>query len=195
MNKMIYIVILVIASVVLGELAPVNSNAFLSRFAIPICSVAFTLLSIFAARKQQNIGSKNTILSMTIFGLIVLCVLQITLSVLEKPLTMSGRSGVGVFLGFVMLVTGNFMPRTKPNAAFGLRLPWTLANEDVWRKSNRFAGKLFMAAGIVMIALSFVFTSVLETVILLMVLCVTVLTILVSYSYHRQLMSGRTEKI
>ena len=187
MKKIMFIIFLVVVSVVIGELAPVNGNAFLSRFAIPICSVAIALLSIFAARKQQNTGSKNTILSMTIFGLIVLCMLQIALYVLELPLAMSGRSGVGIFLGVVMLVFGNFMPRTKPNAAFGLRLPWTLANEDVWRKSNRFAGKLFMAGGIVLIALSFVFTSVLEMVILLVLLFVTVMASLVSYSYHRQI--------
>ncbi len=189
MKKMIFIIFLVITSVVIGELSPVvNGNEFLSRLAIPICSVAIALSSFIVARKQQNFGSKNTILSMTIFSLIVFCMLQIASIVLEVPLSMSGRSGMGVFLGIVMLVFGNFMPRTKPNAAFGLRLPWTLTNEDVWRKSNRFAGGLLMGAGIVIIALSFVFTNTLEMVILLVLLCVTTVAIVMSYSYHRQFM-------
>ncbi len=187
MKKMIFIIFLVITSVVIGEFSPVvNGNEFLSRFAIPVCSFAIALSIFFVARKQQNLGSKNTILWMTIFALIVFCMLQIASIVLEVPLSMSGRAGMGIFIGIVLLVFGNFMPRTKPNAAFGLRLPWTLANEDVWRKSNRFAGGLLMGAGIVTIALSFVFINALEMVILVVLLCVTAVAIIMSYSYHRQ---------
>lgn len=54
-------------------------------------------------------------------------------------------------LAVLMLALGNYMPRVKPNYMFGIRTPWTLASEDNWRRTHRFAGPVFMAAGMLMI--------------------------------------------
>lgn len=52
----------------------------------------------------------------------------------------------------LMIALGNYMPRIKPNYTFGIRLPWTLASEENWRATHRFAGPVYMAAGAVMAA-------------------------------------------
>lgn len=54
-------------------------------------------------------------------------------------------------LAALMLAFGNFLPRVRPNYTFGIRTPWTLASEDNWRRTHRFAGPVFMAAGAVML--------------------------------------------
>lgn len=53
-------------------------------------------------------------------------------------------------LGFSMLfvVMGNYLPTVQPNRTFGIRLPVTFASEDVWRKTHRFGGKVFVAQGL-----------------------------------------------
>ena len=43
---------------------------------------------------------------------------------------------------------GNLFLNIKPNYFIGIRLPWTLENEDNWRKTHRLAGKLWFSGGL-----------------------------------------------
>ena len=56
-----------------------------------------------------------------------------------------------LFVGVLFLVMGNYLPQCKPNYFVGIKTPWTLSNEEVWRKTHRFSGKVFVALGIIMI--------------------------------------------
>ncbi len=56
---------------------------------------------------------------------------------------------LGVALGACLLAMGNWMPRIKPNWFFGIRTPWTLDNDYVWRATHRLAGWTFMIGGVV----------------------------------------------
>ena len=50
-------------------------------------------------------------------------------------------------LGAVMvtlMIVGNFLSKTRSNFFIGIRTPWTLSNDEVWRKTHRFGGRLFM---------------------------------------------------
>jgi uncharacterized membrane protein len=53
--------------------------------------------------------------------------------------------------GFLFLIIGNFLPKTRFNYFMGVRTPWTLSDERVWDKTHRLAGPLFMLAGLVVI--------------------------------------------
>ena len=72
----------------------------------------------------------------------------VMLSALDFNLPAAGLLSAGMGVLFILL--GNFMPRIRPNYTFGIRLPWTLANETVWYKTHRVGGALLMAAGILM---------------------------------------------
>ena len=50
-------------------------------------------------------------------------------------------------LGLLFMVMGNYMHSVKPNYFVGFRIPWTLENEDNWRKTHQLAGKLWLAGG------------------------------------------------
>ena len=58
-------------------------------------------------------------------------------------------------VGLVFLLLGNYLPKSRPNATFGIRLPWTLADEDVWRRTHRLGGWLFMLGGVAVIVSAF----------------------------------------
>ena len=75
------------------------------------------------------------------------------LSELEFKLPVGGLISAGI--GLIFIFIGNYMPRIRPNYTFGIRLPWTLANETVWYKTHRVGGALLMAAGIVQTLLFF----------------------------------------
>lgn len=56
---------------------------------------------------------------------------------------------VFVAMGLLFALLGNNMYNIKPNYFAGLRLPWTLENEDNWRKTHHLAGRLWFFGGLI----------------------------------------------
>lgn len=96
-----------------------------------------------------------------------------------------------VTMGIAFIVIGNYMPKAKRNRTFGIKLRWTVTNDDNWVATHRLAGKLFVIAGI----LSFV-TALLPVnamfISLVVILAITViLPTVYSYRfYKKQIASG-----
>jgi uncharacterized membrane protein len=55
---------------------------------------------------------------------------------------------VGLGLGGLLVLLGNLMTRLRPNWFMGIRTPWTLSSDVVWRKTHRFGGVAFVLAGL-----------------------------------------------
>lgn len=55
-----------------------------------------------------------------------------------------------LFLGFLFIIIGNYLPKVKQNYHLGIKLPWTYADEDNWNKTHRPGGKVWVAAGLLM---------------------------------------------
>ena len=60
----------------------------------------------------------------------------------------------GLFLGVLLVVVGNYMPKARQNYTIGIKLPWTLANEENWNRTHRFAGYLWIVCGILVVVLT-----------------------------------------
>ena len=59
----------------------------------------------------------------------------------------SSRTMVLISLFCVLL--GNLMPRLEPNAWAGIRIPPTLENREVWKRTHRLGGRWLMISGLV----------------------------------------------
>ncbi len=55
-------------------------------------------------------------------------------------------------LGVMFLVLGNVLPRVRSNWWMGVRTPWTLSSERVWRSTHRLAGITFVLGGLIVLA-------------------------------------------
>lgn len=55
---------------------------------------------------------------------------------------------IKLLVGVVFIIIGNYMPQIRNNYFFGIRTPWTLANETVWRKTHRLGGYGFIISGV-----------------------------------------------
>lgn len=55
-----------------------------------------------------------------------------------------------IFFGLLMAVLGNYMYNIRPNFFAGIRLPWTLNDENNWRQTHHLAGKLWFSGGIIL---------------------------------------------
>ncbi|MCL6549208.1 MAG: SdpI family protein [Alicyclobacillus sp.] len=51
-------------------------------------------------------------------------------------------------VGLFIAVLSNLLPRVQPNWWLGIRTPWTLSSDEVWRKTHRLGGQLGVLAGL-----------------------------------------------
>jgi len=58
---------------------------------------------------------------------------------------------VPVLVGVLFIIIGNYMGKIKSNWFIGIRTPWTLSSENVWNKTHRLGGKLFIIGGLIML--------------------------------------------
>ncbi|GAK76930.1 SdpI family protein [Nonlabens sp. Asnod3-H03] len=69
----------------------------------------------------------------------------------------SSPTWIFMLIGLLFIVLGNYMPAMKPNYFVGIRTPWTLENENVWRKTHRVGAILFITSGIIILITSLLF--------------------------------------
>ncbi|WP_424981356.1 SdpI family protein [Maritalea sp. S77] len=108
---------------------------------------AIVFLGIFAAIGTKEEGSWLPPLTSTILALAIL---------IEAIILLSGQGAelnvprlVTIAVGLLLIVVGNYLPKSQPNKTFGIRFPWTLNNPKVWARTNLFAGWFFMLVGAV----------------------------------------------
>lgn len=65
-----------------------------------------------------------------------------------------GKIAIGA-VGIMFIALGNYMPQVKDNYLFGVRTAWTLANPEVWRKTHRLSGIMWMIGGLLIFAGAF----------------------------------------
>ena len=94
---------------------------------------------------------------------------------------------VFIAMGLLFALIGNNMYNLKPNYFAGMRLPWTLENEDNWRATHHVAGRLWFFGGFVIALLAFVLDeqwSVYSTFIALSFL--VLIPVIYSYRYYKR---------
>ncbi len=88
---------------------------------------------------------------------------------------------VCILLGIIFIVLGNFMPKSKKNATFGVRVVWSMYNDNTWRKSNRFGAVALIVAGLLTIVTTAFADGTVSTVLMLVYLILaTVITVVFS---------------
>lgn len=62
---------------------------------------------------------------------------------------------VGLALGVMFVVIGNYLPKCKRNGTIGVRVKWTLESEENWSATHRISGKIWVIGGLIMIVGTF----------------------------------------
>ncbi|HEX4560442.1 MAG TPA: SdpI family protein [Gemmatimonadales bacterium] len=70
---------------------------------------------------------------------------MVIVNALGYPVAMSRIVPLG--LGILFIALGNVLPRVEPNWFVGIRTPWTLSSDTVWRRTHRTGGWTFFLAG------------------------------------------------
>ena len=84
------------------------------------------------------------------------------------------------------MIVGNYLPKARQNGAIGMRVKWTLKNEECWNATHRFGGKVFFICGVLCLFSAFLPTVVSFITIMGLLLVASVVTIIYSYVYYKK---------
>ncbi|WP_312640471.1 SdpI family protein [Hydrogenoanaerobacterium sp.] len=141
-------------------------------------------------KKTEEIVFTTLALFFTVFSWFPVLVASQTVQQVQLPMELI----VGLPLGALMIVLGNYMGVIKQNRFFGIRTKWTLGNEEVWRKTHRKAAYWSVAAGLIIIASSLLAYAVHDTMfavvgLILSIVLLAVVPIVYSYIVYKKLKS------
>lgn len=91
-------------------------------------------------------------------------------------------------IGLLFAGLGNYFKTIKPNYFIGIRTPWTLENEEVWKKTHLFGGKLWFIGGLLIFILSLIIPNDISAYLMISVtIFISVVPIIYSYLEFKKL--------
>jgi uncharacterized membrane protein len=94
------------------------------------------------AKHAMALAFMETALTVFFIGLVWL----VAAASLGFPIDVGDTGRVGI--GLLFIVLGNFMGQLKRNYFVGIKTPWALADDEVWRRTHRRGAWVFVADGI-----------------------------------------------
>ena len=134
-----------------GEVDGWSSKAF-GVFGLPGILLALHWLcavgSIKMDPKAQNLEGKVFHLVLWIIPVmsVLLCALVYCTSL---GMDMKVHQIIPLLMGLMFVILGNWLPKCKQSWTLGIKLPWTLADENNWNSTHRFAGPIWVAGGMI----------------------------------------------
>lgn len=194
----------------LGNQIPIHFNiegkadGWASRNSIFIMPVIMGFVSVFTFLLLTNIEKfdpkaraaniKDTLSPVAIFISGVLCALTlVVLYGISHEHTPIDQLLFGV-LGLLFIGIGYYMPNMKQNYFAGYKLPWTLENEENWKKTHGLAGKYWIVGGALQVLLAiFLSGEVLFYIFMTITILVSLFPILYSYSLFKKNKQGASK--
>lgn len=89
-------------------------------------------------------------------------------------------------LGIVFILIGNYLPKCRRNYTIGIKIPWTLHDDENWTKTHRLAGILWTVGGVLILPTAFLPTKYSFVVLMVIVLTMTLVPTVYSYLLYRK---------
>lgn len=165
-----------------------SSSRFTAVFVLPLILLLAQLVCVFFTAKDPGNKEQNE----KVFGLVLWIIPMISL--VTNGVVYAVAFGkelepvwvMGLLLGVVFVAIGNYLPKCKQNFTIGIKLKWTLQNEENWYATHRFGGKMFVAVGLVTLAAMFLPQTAAMTVIMIALFAAALLPVFYSYLYYKK---------
>ena len=161
----------------------------------PLCTIGMGVFMLWMAKiaaKSEEGGKNNekivfyTGMGISVWFTVLHCYFLYKDFAAAKSISYAYEADINqlccIFLGLIMVVTGNFMPKLRNNGVMGLRTPWSMKNDTTWKKSQIFGGISFMISGALIVAFGIFLEGLLamEIALGIIIICTVVCTI---YTY------------
>lgn len=139
-----------------GEIDGWSSKPF-AVFGLSLLMLGVQWLCVFATGMDpKKDGHSEKILHLVFWIIPVLSVVLYTLTymaALGREVRM--ETVMPVLIGLLLTLVGNYLPKCRQNYTIGIKIPWTLNSEENWNRTHRFAGRLWVVCGFVVMFTGF----------------------------------------
>lgn len=161
----------------------------MGAFILPLIGLVSTAVLIAIEPRAARGAQPNSTLRAyaTVVSALSALLLYATISVVgvAMGLELNVGSDAAIGLGVVLMVLGNSLGKTTRNSTIGVRLPWTMASDEVWSRANRLTGWLLVLGGLVTIIGALITNGII--VALCVIAATTVVSTVYSYAIARRL--------
>lgn len=117
--------------------------------------IIFTIVPLIDPKGKINqMGKKYFALktAMTIF----MSVLALIIIYAVKNESLYNPNYIVLLIGILFVILGNYLKTLRANYFIGIKTPWTLENETVWKETHKLAGKMWFVGGFIIILSSLI---------------------------------------
>lgn len=129
------------------------SSRFFGAFGLPLITLGiyvFMLITPSLDPKKADyprfVGAYNLIRWITVA---IMALLHIVVLMAGMGYVIDTGKIVQPAISVMVILIGNQMGRFRHNYFVGIRTPWTLANEEVWRQTHRVSGPIWVVGGFI----------------------------------------------
>lgn len=167
------------------------SSAFWGAFGLPLMTLGFYLLFLVLPLidpKKDNYQKFTRTYSIVkyvltiFFFLLYLMIIGVSLG---YPININRL--VPKSITILLIIIGNYLSTVRHNYFIGIRTPWTLANEEVWTKTHRIGGRLWVYSGIISLIAQIFFPSWGNTLMFVLIIGSSTFAIVYSWWYFQKI--------
>ena len=134
-----------------------SSKAF-AVFGLPAIMAALDALCLFGLKSDPKAEKHSAVLAKMMLyfipGLSILVCSLCLLIAVGKNINLALI--IQLMIGVVFVVVGNYLPKCRQNYTMGIKLPWTLNDEDNWNYTHRLGGFVWVIAGLIQLVNAFI---------------------------------------
>jgi len=133
------------------------SSKYFAVFGLPLIMAGLDALCLFGLKSDPKADRHSKVLSKIMLWFIpgLSCVLVPACLFVAMGKKVNIALFSQLLIGIVFIVVGNYLPKCRQNYTMGIKLPWTVNDEDNWNYTHRLGGFVWVAAGFLQIINAF----------------------------------------
>ena len=161
----------------------------ISVFVVPVVLVFLQLLCVYVTGLDKRNKTQNTkIMNITLW---IVPFISLFLNGFVYIVTIQNNNDtfpfqfLSIFFGALFMLIGNYIPKCTHNHTIGIRIKWTLQDEQNWYATHRFAGKVWLCCGFLLLFVTILPQTIALIYMFVLMTFMIVSSILYSYFYYK----------
>ena len=126
-------------------------------FGFPLLLLAFQWVCIIATNADPKKNHHSEKVLQLVFWLIP--IISVVMHAVVYAMSLGKEVDVNVIVpalvGLILAIVGNYLPKCRQNYTIGIKIPWTLNSEENWNNTHRFAGRIWVVCGLIIMLSAF----------------------------------------
>ena len=160
-------------------------------FPLFMLTVHWLCILVSAAMEARGIKQSDKVYGLLFF---ICPLLSIVNSAMIYSMALGGEINISVFIamlfGVMFIVIGNYMPKATRNRYFGIKIKWTLDNDENWAATHRLAGKVWVIGGFAVILTALLPIKIMIAAFIALIIALMLIPTVYSYVYYRKQLDG-----